>query len=78
MTVAYPKSVLKDVKLANGFGPFKNLLIRFGSSNPCTEGVRTLGTLWSSSLFPGRCPEDYNLLLNYIGGSRDVKLADLS
>ena len=78
MTVAYPKSVLKDVKLANGFGPFKNLFIRFGSLNPCTEGVRTLCTLRSSSLFPGRCPEDYNLLLNYIGGSRDVKLADLS
>ena len=77
MTVAYPKSAFKDVELANDFGPLKNLL-RFGSLNPHTEGVRTLGTLWSSSLFPGRCPEDYNLLLNYIGGSRDVKLADLS
>ncbi len=77
VTVAYPKSSFKDVELPNGFGSLKNLP-GFGSLNPRTEGVRTLGTLWSSSLFPGRCPEDYNLLLNYIGGSRDVGIAELT
>jgi len=77
VTVAYPKKSFKDVELANGFGNLQNLP-GFGSLNPRTEGVRTLGTLWTSSLFPGRAPEDYNLLLNYIGGSRDVGLADLS
>lgn len=76
-TVAYPKSSFKDVELPNGFGNLQNLP-GFGSLNPRTEGVRTLGTLWSSSLFPGRCPEDYNLLLNYIGGSRDPSLAELT
>lgn len=77
VTVAYPKSSFKNVELPNGFGNLQNLP-GFGSLNPRTEGVRTLGTLWSSSLFPGRCPEDYNLLLNYIGGSRDVGIADLN
>ena len=76
-TVAYPKSSFKDVELPNGFGNLQDLP-GFGSLNPRTEGVRTLGTLWSSSLFPGRCPEGYNLLLNYIGGSRDISLAELT
>lgn len=77
VTVAYPKSAFKDVELDNGFGNLQDLP-GFGSLNPRTEGVRTLGTLWSSSLFPGRCPPDYNVLLNYIGGSRDPGIADLS
>jgi len=77
VTVAYPKASFKDVELPNGFGNLQDLP-GFGSLNPRTEGVRTLGTLWSSSLFPGRAPKDYNLLLNYIGGSRDVGLADLT
>lgn len=77
VTVAYPKSSFKDVELPNDFGNLQNLP-GFGSLNPRTEGVRTLGTLWSSSLFPERAPKDYNLLLNYIGGSRDIGIADLS
>ena len=77
VTVAYPKASFKDVELPNDFGNLQDLP-GFGSLNPRTEGVRTLGTLWSSSLFPGRAPSDYNLLLNYIGGSRDTGIADLS
>ena len=77
VTLAYPKSDFRDVDLPNGFGKLRDLP-GFGLLNPRSEGVRTLGTLWSSSLFPGRCPEGYNVLLNYIGGSRDVAIGTMA
>eukprot|EP00571_Detonula_confervacea_P010402 CAMPEP_0172302874 /NCGR_PEP_ID=MMETSP1058-20130122/4513_1 /TAXON_ID=83371 /ORGANISM="Detonula confervacea, Strain CCMP 353" /LENGTH=576 /DNA_ID=CAMNT_0013013523 /DNA_START=56 /DNA_END=1786 /DNA_ORIENTATION=- len=77
VTLAYPKSTFVDMELSNGFGNLQNLP-GFGMLNPRTEGVRTLGTLWTSSLFPGRCPDNYNILLNYIGGSRDPAIGTMS
>jgi oxygen-dependent protoporphyrinogen oxidase len=43
----------------------------FGFLVPRSEGLRVLGTVWNSSLFPARAPEGHILLTSFVGGATD-------
>lgn len=47
----------------------------FGMLIPREERRSILGTLFMSSLFPGRAPEGHALLTSFVGGARDPDLA---
>lgn len=47
----------------------------FGTLNPKVEQVNTLGTLFTSTLFPDRAPQGHVLLTTYMGGARSPGLA---
>jgi len=49
----------------------------FGVLAPKVENRRILGTLFSSSLFPGRAPAGHVALTTFIGGTRQPALAEL-
>jgi len=47
----------------------------FGFLIPNRENRKILGTLWDSSIFPNRAPEDHVLLRSMLGGARMSELA---
>ena len=50
----------------------------FGFLVPRSAGLRILGTVWNSSLFPGRAPDGQALLTTFVGGATDPSAAKLS
>ncbi len=66
--------------LALGFNnrQIQHPLDGFGMLIPEVENYKTLGVLFSSTLFPGRAPGDHHLLTCFIGGARDPEIASKS
>ncbi|THG22853.1 hypothetical protein TEA_023166 [Camellia sinensis var. sinensis] len=79
MTVSYlPLSVIiTTFKKENVRRPLEG----FGVLVPAKEqqnGLKTLGTLFSSMMFPDRAPSDLYLYTTFVGGSRNKELAKAS
>jgi oxygen-dependent protoporphyrinogen oxidase len=50
----------------------------FGFLVPRAEGLRVLGTVFNSSLFPGRAPEGMVCLTSFAGGATDTDFCELN
>lgn len=75
---AIPYPALDVVCLAFRRGDVGHDLNGFGFLVPRGQGLVILGSLWTSSIFPGRAPEDYVLFRTMIGGMTDPEIAGLS
>jgi oxygen-dependent protoporphyrinogen oxidase len=53
-------------------------LTGFGFLAPRSAGLRVLGAVWNSSLFPARAPDGQVLLTSFVGGATDPAAVSLS
>jgi oxygen-dependent protoporphyrinogen oxidase len=58
-------------------GDIDHSLDGFGFLVPRASGLRILGTVWNSSLFPGRDNGEHALLTSFVGGATDPSAASL-
>ena len=72
--IYYPPVV--EVFLGFRSSDVKRALGGFGFLVPSKEQRSILGTIWSSSLFPGRAPENHVALTTFVGGSRQPELTE--
>ncbi|DBB12106.1 TPA: hypothetical protein ACH3X3_006217 [Trebouxia sp. C0006] len=71
VTLAYPMSSIRDDrKDKQGEVP------GFGQLHPRSQGITTLGTIYSSSVFENRAPKGQHLVLNFIGGATNRGIVD--
>ncbi len=74
--ITYTK--LATVPLAYRVSQVAQDLDGFGFLVPRGQGLRTLGSIWNSSLFPNRAPDGFVLMNNFIGGETDQAAIQLS
>ena len=74
---AIPYAPVAVVVLGFARGAVAHPLDGFGVLVPAVERRRVLGVQFSSSLFPGRAPDDHVTLTAFIGGMRQPELAAL-
>ncbi len=76
-----PLTTIPEAKIATvvcGFGNGTTLPPGFGYLTPEQEGRFSLGTLFSSNMFPGRAPTDHILFETLVGGRRHPDRLELS
>ncbi|CAK0750049.1 Coproporphyrinogen III oxidase [Gammaproteobacteria bacterium] len=73
---AIPYPVVASVALGFRRDQIRHLLDGFGFLIPRRCAVETLGTLFSSSLFPDRAPAGHVLLTSFLGGARHSGLGE--
>ena len=75
---AIPSGSLAVVHLGFADADLPKPLDGFGYLIPRGEGLRSIGTLWSSCIFPGhRAPEGMSLVTSMIGGANDPEAVTL-
>ncbi|MEG5055259.1 MULTISPECIES: protoporphyrinogen oxidase [unclassified Microcoleus] len=74
---AFTYPTVACVVLAYPHSDVKGKLVGFGNLIPRGQGIRTLGTIWTSSLFADRTPAGWHTLTSFIGGATDSEIGNL-
>jgi oxygen-dependent protoporphyrinogen oxidase len=66
VSAGYRAADISESRLRQGGG--------FGFLVPRNEGLQSLGTVWNSSLFPGRAPQGMSSFTSFLGGATDLSI----